>query len=358
MSPADEAYGPVPGTDECRDVIADHYNRLYRPAKSSQYSRKNVIVCPGGRLALLRVLASLRAGRLGYLTPDYMSFESLMEMQAHRLTPVSIHLPNFGRDGLPLDLLTQAIHTERLTALLLSNPSNPIGNVLSDDELRSLLTSACASDCTLVMDEFYSQYIYERDGSPADAPVSVAAHVSDVEHDPVLIVDGLTKNFRYPGWRLSWIVGPSTAIEELSRVATGMDGGASTVLQRAALEVLEPDSSDRETSAIRTLFAQKRRLMIERLRALGVRVHREPQGAFYVWGDLSGLPYPFNNSRTFFDSALDRKVVTIPGALFDLNPCGRRPANPGFETWMRFSYGPDAATLRRGLDRIAEMVKA
>ena len=73
------------------------------------------------------------------------------------------------------------------------------------DELEAWVAMARRRSCTLLMDEFYSRYVYDGAGGPAAGPVSAAAFVEDVNEDPVAIVDGLTKSFRYPGWRLGWL---------------------------------------------------------------------------------------------------------------------------------------------------------
>ena len=357
LSASDEMYGPVGGTEECRQAIADHYNRLYRANHASRYGAQNVAIAAGGRLALLRVLAALSPVRLGYQIPDYMSFESLLETQAHRLVQIAVPNPHAGRGGgLSSERFADVIEKNSLSAFLLSNPCNPTGDLLVGDELDAIVRHACARACALMMDEFYSHYIYDEAGAPAASPVSAAAHVDDVERDPVLIIDGLTKNFRYPGWRLGWVLGPAHVIEQVIRVSAGLDGGASTIVQRATLDVLSAPYADRETAAMRCVFAQKRRVMLDALRKIGVLIHREPRGAFYAWGDLSALPAPLNDADAFFRSALERKVITVPGRLFDLNPGQRRASNPGFRPWMRFSFGPDMAHLCTGLERLETMV--
>ena len=135
----------------------------------------------------------------------------------------------------------------------MSNPRNPTGEVIAGTELAALVDGMRATGAALLVDEFYSHYVYAPgpDGTfgPAARPVSAAEHVDDVDADPVLIFDGLTKNLRYPGWRLGWVVGPADAIGVIERVGQAMDGGTSQVVQRAALAALEPSYLDAETTA-------------------------------------------------------------------------------------------------------------
>ena len=102
--------------------------------------------------------------------------------------------------------LEREIMGRGLSALLLSNPCNPTGKLIAGDELAQWTATARELDCAMLFDEFYSHYIWHKDGA---APSSAAAYVDDVDQDPVVIFDGLTKNWRYPGWRVAWTVAPS-----------------------------------------------------------------------------------------------------------------------------------------------------
>jgi aspartate/methionine/tyrosine aminotransferase len=186
--------------------------------------------------------------------------------------------------------------------------------------------------------------------------VSGAPFVEDVERDPVLLIDGLTKSFRYPGWRVGWAVGPSSMMETLARVASSIDGGPSRIAQRAALIALEPERADQETRAVRKVFAHKRNVMVERLKSMGISFAREPESTFYCWCSLEGLKPPFNDAMTFFRRALDQKVMTVPGEFFDVNPGKRRRGISPYRSWMRFSFGPPMDNMVAGLDRLERML--
>ena len=113
----------------------------------------------------------------------------------------------------------------------------------------------------------------------------------------MLILDGLTKNFRYPGWRVGWVIGPSGMIETIGRAASAIDGGPPQPVQRAALEVLETARADQETRAVAAEFAHKRAILKSGLEALGVRFAGSGQGTFYLWGSIADLPAPFKMRR-------------------------------------------------------------
>ncbi len=357
LSPEDHAYGPLGGTEPLREAIAAHYNRLFRQGRASQYTAENVSVASGGRLALTRIFSSLDRGRIGYQVPDYTAYEDMMVSSLHRVEPVLIATKREDAFSLPAEALARAIDTHKLTAYIFSNPCNPTGHVVAGQSLSDYVRIARERGCALVLDEFYSQFIYGQDGSPGDGPVSAAAYVEDVDRDPVLLVDGLTKGFRYPGWRLGWTVGPKSMIETLGRAASAIDGGPPMPIQRAALTVFHPARADQETAALRHVFAEKRTLMLDRLASMGVTFTTKGLSTFYLWGNIAGLPAPLDSAERFFREALARKVLTVPGAFFDVNPNKQRPGTSPFSQWMRFSFGPPRENVELGLDRLASMVQ-
>jgi aspartate/methionine/tyrosine aminotransferase len=356
LEPQDHAYGPIGGTAALREAVAAHYNRLYRRGLASQYTADNVSIASGGRLALSRAFAALGVVNLGYVVPDYTAYEDMIDYHAHRVAPVL--LATRPEDGFRLDpeRLERAMSDHGLRAVVLSNPCNPTGAVTAGDDLRAWVGAARKHGTLLALDEFYSQFIYRPDGGPGEGPVSAARFVEDVDRDPVLLFDGLTKGFRYPGWRLGWAVGPRHLVEALGRAASAIDGGPSTVVQRAALAVLEPGRADQECSALRRVFVRKRNLMVSALGKLGIRVNPEPQATFYAWASVAGLEPPFDDGMSFFRQALEHRVMTVPGVFFDVNPGKRRRGGSPYRQWLRFSFGPPEDNVRLGLERLRKML--
>jgi aspartate/methionine/tyrosine aminotransferase len=358
IKPEDHAYGPLGGIPELKQRIADHYNRLYRGGKRRKlYGPENVAVAMGGRLALSRAVAALGAVNVGYPLPDYTAYEDMLGLHLGRVNPMPLRTrPQDGFAVTPA-LLERAIDELGLSAFLFSNPCNPTGAVVSGPDLAALVELSRERRVTLLLDEFYSHFIYTSAGRPGSGPVSAAAYVDDPERDPVILVDGLTKSFRYPGWRIGWCVGPSEMIETIARVASAMDGGPSRIAQRAALVALEPERADQETSALRRVFAKKRNVMLARLEKLGVKFPKKPLGTFYCFGSLEKLRPPFDDAMHFFRKALQRKVLTVPGEFFDVNPGKRRRAESPYRRWMRFSFGPPMENVELGLSRLEEMLR-
>ncbi|HVP59866.1 MAG TPA: pyridoxal phosphate-dependent aminotransferase [Myxococcaceae bacterium] len=357
VDPADQEYAPVAGLWELREAIAAHYNRTYRRGLPSQYSAENVSVSGGGRTSLTRAAASLGLINLGHFLPDYTAYEELLDVfKAFTAIPILLD-PERGYAFGP-DALKQEILGLGLSAVLLSNPSNPTGKVVQGAEMEAWVELARGLDCALLIDEFYAHYVWTTEpGAPA--PVSAAAHVRDVNRDPVILFDGLTKNWRYPGWRVTWTVGPRSVIDALSSAGSFLDGGGSKPLQRAALPLFEPGLVRRELQAIHDAFRPKRERLLSGLQALGIRVDRAPEGTFYVWGDLAELPPPLNDGMGLFRAALEQRVITVPGEFFDINPGKRRRGRASrFRGHARFSFGPSMEVVERALERLGNVVRA
>ncbi|MBL8603522.1 MAG: pyridoxal phosphate-dependent aminotransferase [Myxococcales bacterium] len=353
----DQEYAPVPGLWELREAVAGMYNELFRKGLSSKYSAENVSISGGGRVSLLRAAASLGAINLGHFLPDYTAYEELLDV-FRLFSPIPILLePERGYDFPPAQLEREIVG-RGLGAILLSNPCNPTGRLVGGEALDGWVRVLRDNDCALLVDEFYSHYLWQPSDDPAPME-SAARYVDNVDHDPVLIFDGLTKNWRYPGWRITWTVGPKSVIEGVASAGSFLDGGGSKPMQRAACEVVSAAHARAETAAIHSVFGRKREKMLSGLKALGLQVDRDPEGGFYVWGSVRALPAPLNTGMGFFRAALERQVITVPGEFFDVNPGKRRGNKPSrFRDHVRFSFGPEERVLDEALGRLAAMVDA
>jgi N-succinyldiaminopimelate aminotransferase len=351
----DLEYAPIAGIWELRDAIAGLYNRLYRRGMPSQYSAENVSVSGGGRTSLTRAAASLGHVNLGHFLPDYTAYEELLDI-FKAFTAIPILLEGERGYAFTVDDLRREITGRGLSALLMSNPCNPTGKLVQGEELSRWVRLGRELECSFLVDEFYSHYIWT--GAPGQLPVeSAARYVADVNQDPVVILDGLTKNWRYPGWRVTWTVGPRQVIDAVASAGSFLDGGGSKPLQRAAIPLLEDAHVKAETLAIHQVFGEKRRRLLAGLERLGIRTDRAPDGTFYVWGNVAGLPPPLNEGMGFFRAALERKVICVPGEFFDVNPGHRRSRQASrFRSYVRFSFGPALASLELALSRLAEMI--
>jgi aspartate/methionine/tyrosine aminotransferase len=353
--PDDLEYAPIPGVAQLREAVAALYNALYRRGMRSQYTAENVCISGGGRASLTRAAASLGHVNLGHFLPDYTAYEELLDIfKAFTSIPILLEGDRgyaFGADELRREVLGRG-----LGALLMSNPCNPTGKLVEGEELSRWVSLARELDCALLLDEFYSHYVYCA--PPGRLPTeSAARYVEDVDSDPIVIFDGLTKNWRYPGWRVTWALAPKDIVDALASAGSFLDGGGTRPLQTAAVQLLAEDHVVAETKAIQNAFRAKRDFLLSHLQRLGVRVDRAPDGTFYVWGGVDQLPPPYADGMGFFRAALEEKVIVVPGEFFDVNPGKRRQGRASrFKSYVRFSFGPPMSVLERAVERFERML--
>lgn len=357
LQPSDAAYGPVGGMLEVREAIADWVNRTYRKGMS-QYTAENVSFACGGRLALTRLYSIFKDGaRIAYKNPDYTAYEDYLYPLRHNCELIELRAEEKDGFTVPVERFENFMHDVRPNAFVFSNPCNPTGQVIKDEAMDRYIEAARKENCLLGADEFYATFSYNEDGSPAEKAVSALPYVKDINRDPVIVFDGLTKGFRYPGWRAGWAIGPKYLIEMINRAASAVDGGPSTMVQRGVIEELAEGHAEAELLATRKEFAVKRKMMMEGLAELGIHTPaNQPLGTFYLWASIENLPGKLSDADYFFHACLQKKVITVPGHFFDVRPFRVRPTNEPYRHWVRFSYGPNRQTIKTALERIAQVI--
>lgn len=237
------------------------------------------------------------------------------------------------------------IHPEKIedeisrgtSVILTSNPRNPTGKMVSTQELQEI-QDCCRDRATLIMDEFYSGYNYTTDCD--GTVISAADNIEDVDEDGVLIIDGLTKRFRLPGWRVAWILGPKEFVKALGSCGSYLDGGTNVPFQEAAVPMLDPANVRHEMKALQSHFRDKRDYVLGRLEKMGFKLGYKPDSTFYIWLNLEHLPSGINDGLNFFQACLKEKVIVVPGIFFDLNPARRRDLfDSPCHHFVRVSYG-------------------
>ncbi|GAB7350387.1 hypothetical protein MBLNU459_g1009t1 [Dothideomycetes sp. NU459] len=353
VSMSGREYGPTAGIKPLRAAVAKLYNEHHRKGKASQYTWENVCIVPGGRAGLIRIAAVLGNAYLGFFIPDYTAYNEMLSLFRNFS---AIPIPLSRQDGYHMHPDKIAEEIARGTSVILtSNPRNPTGQVLTNPELAHI-QDICRDRATLIMDEFYGGYNYTSDCD--GSVVSAADNIEDVDEDDVLIIDGLTKRFRLPGWRVAWIIGPKEFIKAIGSCGSYLDGGTNVPFQEAAVPMLEPTKVRNEMRALQHHFRGKRDYVVKRLTDMGFKLPYTPNSTFYLWLDLSELPDGINDGLNFFSACLKEKVIVVPGIFFDLNPSKRRDLfDSPCHHFIRLSYGPKMEVLKLGLDGIERIVK-
>jgi len=349
-------YAPTTGVKALREAVAKLYNETYRVSKASQYTFENVCIVPGGRSGLSRVAAVVGDVYCSYHVPDYTAYDQVLSA-FKRLVPIPTALVPEEKYKLNIEQTKKDIRTQGLAMIVASNPRNPTGQAIMGEDLKSLVALS-REKTTLVLDEFYSWYIYPEEGEEYGQSLSSAAYIEDVNKDSIIIVDGLTKNWRLPGWRVCWVLGPKNLITALSQSGSFLDGGANHPLQLAAIPLLNAERVKQEKIALQKHFKVKRDHVLKRLDNMGLRVDIPPTSTFYIWLNLEHLPAPLDNGLTFFEELLKEKTIVVPGIFFEINPAHRRDLfSSPCHHFVRISFGPPLKDLDMGLDAIERVLK-
>ncbi|EMC98514.1 hypothetical protein BAUCODRAFT_67339 [Baudoinia panamericana UAMH 10762] len=346
-------YGPTAGIKPLREAVANLYNTHHRQNKPSQYTWENVCIVPGGRAGLIRIAAVLGNAYLGFFIPDYTAYNEMLSL-FRNFAAIPIPLAREDKYHIHADKIKDEI-SRGTSVILTSNPRNPTGMMVGTDELARI-QDICRDRATLIMDEFYGGYNYTTDCD--GAVISAADNIVDVNDDDVLIIDGLTKRFRLPGWRVAWIVGPKDFIKAIGSCGSYLDGGTNVPFQQAAIPMLEPTKVRNEMQALQRHFRDKRDYVVGRLEKMGFEFAYKPDSTFYLWLDLEQLPEEINDGLNFFQACLEEKCIVVPGIFFDLNPSRRRDLfDSPCHHFVRVSYGPRMDHLKAGLDSFERVLE-
>ena len=310
------------GLPELRARIARHYGEWY----GVDLDPARVVVTAGSSGAFLLAFTALFDGgdRVGLGDPGYPSYRQILS--ALGFTPVGIPTsPENRYQPVPDDL------PEGLAGLMLASPGNPTGTMLGHAELSALVEATQSRGISLISDEIYHGLHYGARG------------VSALEiTDEVYVINSFSKYFSMTGWRVGWMVVPEDHVRRIERIAQNLFICPPHASQVAALAALD---CAQELEANRAVYARNRALMLEGLPKAGFDRIAPPDGAFYVYADVSHLT---DDSRTFAEEILrEAGVAVTPGLDFD-------PARG--HTTLRFSYARATADIEEGLDRLARFM--
>lgn len=312
------------GLPDLRAGIAALYARWY----GVDLDPGRVIVTAGSSGAFLLAFSALfdAGDRVALGEPGYPSYRQIL--RAMSVTPVGMPTRAENRyQPVPADL------PENVQGLIVASPGNPSGTMLGKPELAALMQTAAARDIAFVSDEIYHGLDYE-------GRAISALEVSDEAY----VINSFSKYFSMTGWRVGWMVVPEDHVRTVERLAQNMficPPHASQVAALAALGAID------ELEANRAVYAANRRLMLDGLPKAGFTKIAPPDGAFYIYADVSDLT---DDSRAFAAEILDKAGVAVtPGLDFD-------PAR-GHRT-LRFSYAQGTAEIEEGLARLTAFMAA
>ncbi len=313
------------GLPELRERIA----RLYGEWYDVDLNPERVVVTPGSSGAFILAFTALfdTGDRVGIGAPGYPSYRQILK--ALDLVPVDIETAAENRlQPVPADL-----EGRDLAGLMVASPANPSGTMLGRDDLAALMEACQAQGASFISDEIYHGIEYE-------AKAVTALEICDEAY----VINSFSKYFSMTGWRVGWMVVPEDHVRVVERLAQNLficPPHASQVAALAAMDCRE------ELEANMAVYRANRQLMLEGLPKAGFDRIAPPDGAFYVYADVSHIT---DDSRAFAAEVLQKAGVAVtPGLDFD--------PERGAGT-IRFSYARSTADIEEGLARLKQFMEA
>jgi aspartate aminotransferase len=341
--PKNYRYTPAAGLPELREAVAAKTLR----DSGLEVGAGQVVVTNGGKHAVYQAFQVLLdpGDEVIVPTPYWTTYPEVIKLAGG--TQVDVFA---GADQGYLVTVEQleAARTERTKVLLFVSPSNPTGAVYSAEQVQAIGEWALEHGIWVVTDEIYQNLTYadDEDGVPPRA-VSIVEAVPGLANQTIL-VNGVAKTYAMTGWRLGWMVGPNDVIKGAANLQSHLSSNVSNISQRAAIAALTgPQDAVEE---MRRAFDRRRRTIVAELSKIDGVTVPVPQGAFYVYPDVSGLlgrewgGVTPTSSLELADLMLERaEVAAVPGEAF--GPSG----------YLRFSYALGDAPLLEGIQRLQRL---
>jgi aspartate/methionine/tyrosine aminotransferase len=313
------------GIPALRHAISGYYAERFGVTVPAE----RVAVTTGASSALLMALAATvdDGGEVMLTDPGYPCNRTFVRLNGG--VPVGVPVGAATNYQLTAELVAEG-WTERTAGVLLATPSNPTGTVVAPDELTAIADLVQARHGRLYVDEIYGELVYDR------SPSTVLAHTDDA-----FVINSFSKTFGMTGWRLGWMVVPPWAVDAVRTLAQNMYISPPAPAQHGGLAAFTPEVWT-EVEARRAAFQERRDLLVGGLQSIGFGVPVRPEGAFYVYADIS----PFDDDARAFAHRLlhDAGVAVTPGLDFGTH---------GADRHVRFSYTTSLTQIEEGLDRMA-----
>ena len=316
-------YTPAKGLNELRDAISVYYGREY----GITVSPERILVTPGtsGAFMVVFALVTGEGRRLLLSDPSYPCYKNFARFLGTE--PV---FSDIGKET-NYEIVPEAVASlDDIGAMVVSSPANPIGNLYRDETVKRLIQLSGEKGLWFISDEIYHGLVYDKE-----------EHTAIEYSDRAIVINGFSKYFCMPGYRLGWMILPEELVRKAEVIIQNIYISANTPAQYAALEAFH----EGYLKHVKTTFQQRRDFLYNELRHL-FTIDAVPDGAFYIWADISRYS---SDAMEFCSRLLDQKGVAVtPGIDFGSNRTGH---------YVRFAYTQDLEKLKTGVQRIKEFLK-
>ncbi len=329
-------YTTVSGIPELKEAIIEKFKR----ESNIEYSPDEVIVSTGAKQSLYNAIFALIGPEDEVLipTPYWVSYRDQVIMAEG--VPVFIETEEASGFQFDIEDVKNKI-TSRTKLILLNSPNNPTGVIYKEDVLRELAGLVLEKNLYIISDEIYEKITYD------DAKVKSIVSIDPRLKDCAIIINGFSKAYAMTGWRLGYALGPKKVIKAMNKIQGQVTSCPNSIAQWAGVEALKGPQDSVEF--MREKFEERRNFVIEGLSKIPNITFVQPQGAFYVFVNISSYfgktyeNYTISDSLSMSEYLLNEgKIALVPGSAF------------GKEGYLRLSYATSKENLKKALDRLGE----
>jgi aspartate aminotransferase len=332
-------YTPSAGIPELRESAARFFSRT----RNLSYTADDVVIgCGGKPFIWYSIFATTDPGQgheIIYPNPGFPIYESMI--RALGAVPVPLFLREARNFSFDVEELRSKV-TRKTKMLILNSPHNPTGGVLSRAELEEIAKICLDHNIWVYGDEIYSNLVF-------DAPFASIASVEGMQ-DRTIVVDCVSKTYAMTGWRIGYMANRILS-QYITRLVTNSDSCAAYPNQLAAVEALE--GSQAEIEEMRTIFKERRDIIVPGLNRIEGITCKIPGGAFYVWPNVTEA-CTLSKCK---DSEEFRKKLLYEAGVACLADTHFGPRVPDEGQHLRISYASSAEELKEGMARIDDFMR-
>ena len=331
-------YTPVDGIAELKDAI------ILKLSRDNQltYNRSQIVVSCGAKHTLYNIIQVLceEGDEVIIPSPYWVSYLDMVILSGAK--PVIVKTSESqGFKMLPKQL--ESAITGRTKAIIINSPSNPAGVVYSSSELKALAEVVIEKGVLIISDDIYEKIIYD------EAIFQNMASLSQELKNMTVVVNGVSKTYSMTGWRIGYAAGPEEIMDAIAKLQSQNTSNPTSIAQKAAVEAL--NGPQESVGEMVEEFRKRRGAIVKMLNDIPGITCMLPQGAFYVFPDVSaifGKKYKgtvVSNSSDFSAYLLDvANVAVIPGIDF------------GHDNHIRLSYATSMSQIEEGMERIRNAI--
>jgi len=331
-------YTDASGIMELKEVVSEAIQK----ETGAEYTPESIIINCGGKHSFFNLsLAFFEPGDDVLVpAPYWVSYPPMLSLAG--ANPVIVPAPKEQGFKVTVDGLSAAA-TKRTKALVLNSPSNPTGAAYDKAELEEIARFCLENDIYIISDEIYDKLVY--DGFTHTSVASLGEDVADI----TIYLNGVSKTYAMTGWRIGYAAGPADLINAMGKIQSHSTSNPTSMSQWAAIGALT--GPQEYVEKMRMEFEKRRSIMVDGLNEIPGVSCLKPQGAFYVFPDVSGV-YGASTGDGVIEGSVDFasyllsqvKVALVPGLAFGDDHC------------VRLSYASSLEEITEGVRRIGEAV--